>query len=323
MKLWVGYSALVACLVAGCAPLAQHRVTAFAGATTETISAVRSAFETVNTAYVETRTEEAIKKIGTGEKVNPKLVGQPFLGPETLQARLDVLDQLSKYAELLATLMSDKSQKELDAKVDQFAAGLKALADDELLKRAFGTPNTDGTFNPVLGDRDRALLATALNEMARIAIDVRRTRAVREAIRAMNPHIGDICNLLKRDIGEKRDTPGLRSALYISYDKQLTDRFKWISDHSAKPGGKADKAVLSPLEQRAEIRSWLGLVQDQSTADAAMAGIYRSLSQVAKVHSELDTAFEKASPGLDELIRILRDEAGHIRDRYRTLSHAQ
>lgn len=324
-RLWHGCLLMVVLgLVAGCVPpAAQDRVTAFSGATKVTIESVRNAFQTVDDAYIETRTEEAIYVIASGKKINPKDVAKPFLDHDVLQARLDVLDQVSSYADLLASLVGTDNQEELDAKVDQFSSSLKSVASNDVLQKAFGTKNSDGTFNPVLSDKDRGILATALNEMARIMIGVKTRHAVQDAVQEMDPNIKTICELLRKDIGESRRAPGLRSALYHSYEKQLADRFRWIAAHSAKLGAKSNASLLSPLEQRDEIRAWLRIVKDQETADTTMEGIYRSLGQLAKTHGQLYQAFEKTSPSLDESIKMLRREADYVRNRYKALSSAE
>jgi hypothetical protein len=79
------------------------------------------------------------------------------------------------------------------------------------------------------------------------------------------------------------------------------------------------KTILSPLEQRAEILSWLSMVQDQAKSDSTMERIYRSLGTLGATHGKLLTAFNDSAPELDELIGLLRTEADRVQNRYDTL----
>jgi len=290
-------------------PQAVKRISAFSAATTDVSENVADAFRRVDEAYIVTSTEEAVAKISAGEKVNPKEVSKPFLDGKEYEVRAAILRALSDYAVLLAEIMGDTTQQELDAQVDKFAASLKSLSSEKNLQAMLGDKKT-------LSNGDIGILATGINEIARIAIDYKRTKEVKKVISDANPSIQTICSLLQKDVGDKRENPGLRSVLYISYDKRIADRFMWIAANSKTVKGKT---MLSPLEQRAEILSWLSMVQDQEKADAAMERIYRSLGTLGTTHGKLQTAFNDSAPELDELIGLLKAEADRVKNRYDAL----
>jgi hypothetical protein len=299
--------ALVIFLIGCTPPQVAQRISAFATATTDVSENVADAFRRVGESYIATATEEAVEKISKGEKVNPKEVVKPFLDNNEYEARATILRGLSNYATLLAQIMGDSPQKDLDANVDKLAASLKNLSSDKTLQGKLGGKSA-------LTNEDVGILATGINEIAKLVIDYKRTKDVKIVIGEADEHIQKICYLLQKDIGEKRDVPGLRSQLYITYDKRIQDRFDWIATNSKPNGGS--KPIFSPLEQRAEIYTWLGMVQDQEKSDGTMERIYQSLGTLRLAHSKLLTAFNDSAPELDEQIALLKSEAERVRNRY-------
>lgn len=294
----------------GCTPpLAAKRISAFSTATTDVSENVADAFKSVDEAYIATATEEAVAKIATGEKVNPKEVAKPFLEAKEYEARAALLRTLSEYAGLLAEIMGDSPREELDAQVDKLAASLKSLSSDNILQGMLGDKK-------VLTNEEVGIIATGINEVAGLIIDYKRTKEIKNIIKKADPHIKEICTALQKDIGGKRDVPGLRSQLYASYDKRIQERFKWIATNSKSENGRK---VLTPLEQRAEIVSWLSMVQDQAKADGAMERIHRSIGTLGATHGKLSTAFDDSAPELDELIGLLKSEADRVKNRYEVL----
>lgn len=295
----------------GCfsSPLAAKRISAFYAATTDVSENVADAFKSVDEAYIATATEEAVAKIAAGEKVNPKEVAKPFLDAKEYEARAALLRALSEYAGLLAEIMGDSPRKKLDAQVDKLAASLKSLSSDTTLQGMLGNEK-------VLTKEEIGIIATGINEIAGLIIDYKRKKDIKDIIKNANPHIEKICAALQKDIGGKRDVPGLRSQLYASYDKRIQERFEWIKTNSESKSGRK---VFTPLEQRAEILSWLYMVQDQAKADGAMERIYRSIGTLVATHDKLSTAFDDSATELDELIGLLKSEADRVKNRYEVL----
>lgn len=297
--------------VAGCTPpQTAQRISAFATATANVSENVADAFRRVDESYIATAAEDAVNKVSKGDKVNPKEIAKPFLNLEEYEARASVLRSLSNYAALLAEIMGDTPQKQLDAQVDQFAASLKQLSSNKTLQGMVGGKSP-------LTNEDIGILATAINELARLAIDYKRTKEARAIIQSSHENVEQICDLLQKDIGAKRSDPGLRSQLYIDYDKRINERFQWIENNSiAKSQGKP---LLSPVEQRTEIFTWLTMAQDQEKSDSTMERIYQSLGTLRSTHSKLLTAFNDSAPELDALIGLLKAEAERVSNRYNTL----
>ncbi|MGZ0079497.1 hypothetical protein [Methylomonas sp. ZR1] len=303
------FSAIM-CLAACTPPNTAQRISAFATATTDVSENVADAFKQVNQAYIATATDEAVGIISQGGKVDPKAVSKPFLDNDQYEARAAVLRVLADYAGLLAEIMGDTPQQNLDAEVDKFAAALNSLSSSSDLQNLLGVSSP-------LTKNDVGILATGINEIARLFIDYKRTKETKVIIRDADASIARITTLLQKDIGAKREVSGLRSQLYAAYDKRLADRFIWISRQS-KPG-KTTTNGFSSVEQRAEVVAWLDLVKDQEQADHTLERIYKSLGTLRAAHGKLLTAYDDDAPELDSLIGLLKSEAERVSARYKSL----
>lgn len=306
-----------ALLLVGCGPRAAAKeISAFSAATTSTIDGVTGAFEKIDAAYVDTKTEEAILTISRGGVVDPATIIEPFLPTDVLAARIEVLESLAAYAELLGELTSDSSTAKLDAAVDGVAARLRSLSANETLVTALRR----GQATPLVSDADIGLAATAFNEIARAIIDAKRTRAASDAVIAANTHVATVTELLRKDIGTDREV-GLRGQLWSSYSKQITDRFSWIHGHMPRVDAPAPPGALSPNELREAIIAWVDLARDQMIADAALAQTHKALGTLATTHDALARSLQGPPiASIDELIAELREAGERIRTRYRALS---
>ncbi len=304
------YGTVVLILLSGCAsPSAGRKISEFSASTKSVSEGIARAFRCVDETGTALATDKAVLVISQNGKVDPKRAMQPFLDESDYKSRIAALQALSDYAVLLNSIMGEKPVSSLDSEIDRFASSLYSLSSD-LSVMTNGTSYVPGN--------EVGVLASCFNEIAKVVIDNKRANNCKIIISSSDPYIQKICNLLKQDIGTDRYSRGLRSQLYVSYDKLMTDRYTVISKALC-----CDKSILAPRDKRTEIGLWLSLVNEQKAADEAMVQLYKSLEALQKAHGQLVHAFDSSSPEFDQSMAMLKVESDRLMDRFNKLKRAQ
>lgn len=284
-----------ALLLFGCvSPNPAPEVQKFADAVAVTATNAAGAFDAVQAGYF----EEQISAIALQTNIttfNPDDI-QPFLPPDAIKARLDVLDVLKLYAAKLALLCGNPSETNLDQATDKFASAMQKLNTNlvasSLLTSEKVTPQEIDIFT------------TALNAVADWIIERKEAEEAKKTIEEMKKPIDDICALLSSDLER------IHGQLRAEY-KQTRQNDDDALIHSWPR--------LSPPERREELRNLEDLTVSVDKADSTILTLRSAVSNLAVAHASLDQVFTKDKVKATELIDDFRTQAERISKYYSSL----
>ena len=293
----VAIALVLAIFTTGCGSMnksAAKRIRAFSTATELTAKNTVDAFDTVEKRHFDL----TVARLAVGDEwksFDPQALA-PFLPPEQLQVRKEVLAGLQGYAETLSALMGNQQLDALDEATADLAESLKS-ANGEFVKANFTAAS----------DKEIEIGVTALNALGRWLIDWKRHKAVASAAVEMHPHVTNIVRLLQSDFKV------LRRNIGKEYDEEIQAKRRFID---------ANEARLDPIAKRVEIRAIVETVLEMKQADTALAAMQKSLTKLQEAHAELPNAFKsKGGIRLDELIADSIEEGKRIKKFYDSLEN--
>ncbi len=292
--------AVICVSLSGCAisPLA-HRTAVFAAAATATTKNTENAYDVVQQAYHDAQVARVVANFDDAGFDPSKL--KPFLSPTDLAVRTQVLDGLTRYAELLAAVSGDQPLDDVDTGAKALGKSLNSISANDLVAGK-------------LTATDANAAATAIDALGRALVDRKRRRELPGILHQMQQPIETICTLLEQDIGDPEHS-GLRNQLHNSYLDLIRDQKNFIVDNKGK---------LTPDERRDEIRVLPQLATSESAADHALAKTQKALVQLARTHTALAvTSNQKYAPDFDLEIEQLRDTAQQLGGFYSSLASAK
>lgn len=280
----------------GCAlsPLAR-RTSTFATAAVAATSHSELAYQLVEQTYRDAQIARLVANYDDAGFDTAKL--QLFLSPPDLKIRIDLLDGLRSYAELLAAVSGDQPLTDVDASAKSLGASLQSLSANDLVKARFTSS-------------DANLATAAIGALGRALIEHTRRRELPGILRQMQQPVETICTLLQQDIGAPAQS-GLRNELHISYLDLLREQKNYIADNEGK---------LTPSERREEIRLLPRLATSELNADRALAATQKALAQLARTHTALAaTAGQKDAPAFHLQMAQLAASAQQLQSFYTPL----
>jgi hypothetical protein len=298
----VGLVLVIVPLLAACATGAAQapaRIVAFSTATQLAMDNTTTAFQTVEARH----TEMLVTRLSVNydkQPFNPSMV-KPFLSPEALQARQQTFGGLKRYAELLSSVVSDQVLDQYDASTIGLGNALARLDKDLVAKNYLNAR--------VVGDQGIDIFTTAINALGRFIIERKRDRGLRETVKEMDPTVKEIVRLVRLDIGESPEKPGLRNELWNTYDSTIAAQDSFI--RNALGAGTMD-----PIAARTEVRTLVVLVSDQRNADQALAATRDTLQALADAHARLSDTFD---PSLTATVERLSSEGQRVKAFYDAL----
>jgi len=282
--------ALVLCtLLGGCAlsPLAK-RTASFSATAAAAATDSANAYQVVEDRYYQAQVSALV--ISFDETGFDRTAIKPFMAPKDMQARTDILNGLQGYAELLAEVSGDQPMRDVDTQSKALSSSLKALSADDL--NSWAPP----------GDIDLAV--KALNVLAKVLMEHKRSRELPEILGQMREPIQTICELLQKDIGDPKNS-GLRNQLSNSYADIIRKQQQYI---------RLNSKSMSPADKRAEIEKLPALVSAGAKADHILATTQRELGDLSKAHTMLaDTAREKNSPAFNVRLQELVEDGRQLK----------
>ena len=221
---------------------------------------------------------------------------RPFLNPQGLQIRTDILNALRSYVELLAAISS--SDDRLAPTMKSMGASLEDISASKLASAKLSA--------------DDATTATgAINALAHILIDQKRRRDLPGILHQMQQPIETLSTLLQQDIGDP-DRGGLRNELHISYLDLIRQQKSFLSTNAA---------TLSPSDKRREILILPELATSELAGDHALFETQKALAQLALAHTTLAaTAAQKNAPAFELQLSQLSSIAQQLHSSYASLS---
>jgi hypothetical protein len=292
---WIG----LMLLIPGCAsPDAATRIQAFSNATTLTADNTAQAFKLVEDKYFETQVSREVSNYNTNSGFNPSLI-KPFLDPQELQVRLDILQGLKLYAEKLSALMGIGQLNAFDDETKSLGQSLSAV-DRELVQETF-------LQKAPLSDQDIDVFTTGINALGRWLTEYNRRAGAKESIDSMQKPVDEVCALLEKDFSF------LKNQLMNGYNLELQERDSFIL-HNFND--------LNPIQRRTEIQGLVDLTLEKQNADKTFASMEASLRQLSATHKRLKEAFSKNGTEIDALISQFGTEAKKIKTFYSSLQKA-
>jgi hypothetical protein len=296
---------IVLCLSSCASQNPAEQISKFSQAATAVTSQTRNSYQAVQDEYLKAQTYRLIANYDT-KGFNPALL-KPFLPPEVLQVRIDVLQGLGAYAQGLASLASDDQITQFDSETKKLGQQLVSLDKEKPIE---GTGVTAS---------EMAAFATAVDAIGRMFIEYKREVALKKVISDHNDDIQKICQLFSTEIGGSTASngvppKGLRNQLWNEYTQVMTDDDLFI---------QKNKLRMTATEKFNAISQLASVVQEQAAADAMLIATSRALDQLAKTHSSLDEAFETENGGLAAMIAQLQADAKNISDFYNGLTSSQ
>ena len=301
---------LVVVLFTGCATQrATERIAAFSEANRLTMQNIAAAFDTVERKHYEMQVSRIVNDPESFQCDPSKRTIGHFLSPDELQARMQVLEGIQKYAEKLAVIMGNEQLDEFDERTRDFGKNLTKVNEDLVKKNILNK----ATFK----EGDIKVFTTAVNAIGRWFIEYKRQKGVKESVKNMQPFVDKICTLLAEDIGSSLAdadsggrSKGLRDQLRRDYDGIIDRQCNFI-EHG--------KGKLDPIQMRSEIKVMIALEVEQRQADATLKAIQQSLDTLRKTHNKIEECFDKNTVEIDNLISDLITEGKRIKEFYNTL----
>jgi hypothetical protein len=264
------------CLIAsGCSvsPIAKH-VTAVSTIATQVITNSEDAYRAAIDLHDREQVSAGVLLIQEGKPWDYDQI-TPLLSPEALKTRVDILDALKTYTQSLAEDTGGLASPALTTAATATGTNLKTIG-------------TTITSEPGLKSSGFSIPAETANLVSAATLAIgeylvsKRVNAALPAITAqMDPQVEQLCKLLDDDIVILR-----RSS---KKDYEDLSRQEWTFIQSNK-----DK--LTPVELRDEVEKLPTYRKDEQSADALLAGLHKSLAQLALTHHALAAAAQGNNP---------------------------
>jgi len=116
----------------------------------------------------------------------------PAIKPESIELRLTLLREITKYADALLIMSSDEEEIRIDKASRDLYGALGALNETIVKQGKTG-----------LGEKDLQLVATATDIVGQLFFEWARLNALKESVNLANPVITEAVNLLKQEVTDK------------------------------------------------------------------------------------------------------------------------
>ena len=291
---------VVLMLTGGCATYDIAKpVKSFSDATSMATETTRKAFETTDQTFIRRTVEETIASYPSNHSVLTNLTFKnlkPYLPPEDLQARLDVLAGLQTYSEKLAALAGNEQLDEFDRQAKQLGEKLQTFDNDLVKTRLLAkSPATDAEI---------ALLGTAIREIGSWVIKAQRQKTIKSAVTNMNPHVIKIAAFLKADLTDLA--------------RQAENDYHQISDSLSLP--IRENIMTDPAARDSRFRQIATAILEGKKAIATANSLTRAADQLAKAHGLLAEAVTKPNTKFIDLVISIYGECKNAKDFYDSLA---
>ncbi len=276
-------------------------VKAFNDATTAAMTTTRQAFDATSQIYIRRTVEETIAGYPADHSVLANLSFtnlNPFLSPEHLQARLDVLEGLQKYSERLSALAGNEQLDAFDQQAAALAAKLSAFNGD-IGKMTAGKSQAT--------PEEIAAFTAGVREIGRWLIIREQRKAVRAAITHMQTNVDAIATFLAADLQD------LAQENETDYHQIVASLKLPIKD-----GSLTDPAAR---EERMRLIADTVLEGKKSIAVAkSLAGVATGL---AEAHQLLTDAVTQPNTKFTDLVNQISGECQNAKSFYDSLNKAK
>jgi hypothetical protein len=284
-------------LITGCASYDIAKpVKSFSDATSAATETTRQAFQSTDQTFLRRRVEEVIAAYPSNHAILSELSFKnlnPYLPPDQLQARLDVLAGLQTYAEKLAALAGNE---QLDA-FDQQAAALGenlSKFNDDLVKTKLLPKGASET--------EIKILSTSIREMGDWLIKSERRQAVKKAVTDMDPNVQKIAGFLKSDLNDLA--------------RQADNDYHQIVASLMLP---IKEGITSDSAREQRLRQVANTILDGKKAIATANDLGKVADKLGQAHSLLADAVTKPNSKFNDLVQDIYDECKSAKQFYDSL----
>jgi hypothetical protein len=260
----------------GClSPLAKHTA-AFSTAAATVIDGSEDAYRAAMRLRFEEQATASVYDYDKNPTWSPYRDLAPLLSPAQLDARIKVLDGLKAYADTLVNLTSSKPSADLETAAQGVGTNLQGL--NQSVATNFGTlaPNI-----PIMSGANANAVSTAVLALGEYLMARKIKSSLPKITQQMNPTVITLCELLSSDI------QALRSQADVDYQSLITRL-----DQSIRHEG----TEVTPYEHRKEIRTLIGLADQQKANDELLAKLQSALHNLDMTHQALAAAAQGNNP---------------------------
>jgi hypothetical protein len=282
-------------MVSGCAfsPLGK-RATAFSTAASATTLQVKNGYQVVEQSYYDVQVDNLVKVFDTEGFKTDNI--KPFLTPDEMKARTQLLQGLQQYATLLAAVSGNDAVAALDKQSESVGKDMESLSKDSGFKSVAKNSTIEG-----------GVAAAAVDALGRELMARKTAKELPTILDEMQKPVDQICQLLEEDIGDPQ-TGGLRNQLKNDYDQLIADQRAFIY---------ANEKAMSPDEKRQAIAILPQLWIAEKQNDAALAQTQEALKKLATTHDALvDTKKSKDAAAFESLVSQLAVQGSQLSDVY-------
>jgi hypothetical protein len=286
-------------VAAGCASYDIAKpVKSFSDATVATAGTTRQAFETTDETFIRRTVEETIAAYPANHSVLTNLTFKnlnPYLPPEHLQARLDVLAALQTYAEKLAALAGNEQTDQFDKQAQALGEKLKGINKDVVKTKLLSTSANENEIN---------ILTTAIREMGMWLINRERRKAIKNSVTEMQPHVEAIASYLHDD--------------FQDLARQADNDYHQIVNSLVQP--IKDGTISDPAARDQRLRQIATTILEGKKAIAAANSLSSAAIHLAQAHKLLADAVTKPNTKFGDLVNEVSEEAKSAKNFYDSLN---
>ena len=213
----------------------------------------------------------------------------PAIKPESIELRLTLLREITKYADALLIMSSDEEEIRIDKASRDLYGALGALNETIVKQGKTG-----------LGEKDLQLVATATDIVGQLFFEWARLNALKESVNLANPVITEAVNLLKQEVTDKGSwSKSLELSLSTNAINLYNVAQHDINDISERRGMLIEARQLNDQSQSVQstflqLNSSLEDLKNSHTALAAALNddsdinVTKALENLSKLEQELD-----------------------------------
>jgi hypothetical protein len=286
----------------GClSPLAKHSV-ALSAATTPVVDQAATAYRSAETIYDMRVDYEAVREFDRPKPVyNPRKI-QPLMSNKDIEVRLAVLAAFQSYVQSLVAITNGTDSPQLDSAAKSVGENLSAVGNSlaPSIASTFDialtssttqtsvtttsgnttTTSTSSTSAPPITPEVQNGISTAVDALGQFLVSRKVKKELPQAIKAMDPHVQVLCELLEKDI----DT--LQSLEQRDYNFIIDQQTLFIRT----------SPKLDPEQRREQIMKLPEFVRRQHTSDLQLSGLRASLVRLALTHHALAAEAQGNNP---------------------------
>jgi hypothetical protein len=262
-------------LASGCATLraGKHPAT-FATAANLVVQNTTDAYKAANDLHEREEVSAGVLAVEAGKEWKFNEI-KPFISPEGMKTRAQILDGLKLYAQSIADDVAGVDSTALTKAVKSTAGDMESLG--TTINTEAGGGKTGLSISKEAADGvATALLALSKNLLAKKVND-----ALPGITTSMDPHIADLCDLLSSDINI------LRRQARVDYGNLARQEWTFITLYKDK---------MSPVELHDEIEKLPVFHDDAQSTDAKLADLEAAIGKLKAAHHDLMNAANGKDP---------------------------